>query len=98
MNALANSQKSELEKFLGKDQSRKVTFARYTGQENRADRDADPRQPTRHPADQLRDAGAHADPPEGARQPDPQRGEPVASWCLTSCIPTAAGRAPTSPC
>lgn len=39
MNALANSQIGELEKFLGKSQP-KVTFARYTGQESRAERDA----------------------------------------------------------
>ncbi|MCW2903190.1 MAG: box helicase, partial [Streptosporangiaceae bacterium] len=39
MNALANSQLGELEKFLGKDKP-KVSFARYTGQESRADRDA----------------------------------------------------------
>jgi len=44
MNALANSQRGELEKFLGKDMQR-VSFARYTGQERRAERDiilADP--------------------------------------------------------
>ncbi|MGV9613198.1 DEAD/DEAH box helicase [Nocardia xishanensis] len=39
MNALANSQLGELEKFLGKDKP-KVTFARYTGQESRDERDA----------------------------------------------------------
>lgn len=38
MNALANSQLKELEKFLG-ETSPKVTFARYTGQENREDRE-----------------------------------------------------------
>ena len=38
MNALANSQCNELEKFLGKDH-RKVTFARYTGQEKPGDRE-----------------------------------------------------------
>lgn len=38
MNALANSQRNELEKFLGKTNP-KVTFARYTGQENREDRE-----------------------------------------------------------
>jgi ATP-dependent helicase YprA (DUF1998 family)/very-short-patch-repair endonuclease len=38
MNALANSQRNELEKFLGKDH-RKVTFERYTGQESPADRE-----------------------------------------------------------
>ncbi|VVJ21670.1 Helicase [Amycolatopsis camponoti] len=38
MNALANSQRGELEKFLGKV-APKVTFKRYTGQESRAERD-----------------------------------------------------------
>ncbi len=38
MNALANSQRNELEKFLGKEHP-KVTFARYTGQESRSDRE-----------------------------------------------------------
>ncbi len=42
MNALANSQKGELEKYLEMGYPsavRKVTFARYTGQEGRLDRD-----------------------------------------------------------
>ena len=39
MNALANSQRDELEKFLGKTNP-KVSFARYTGQENREEREA----------------------------------------------------------
>ena len=39
MNALANSQRSELEKFLGIEHP-KVTFDRYTGQEKRPERDA----------------------------------------------------------
>ncbi|UAK32349.1 DEAD/DEAH box helicase [Nocardia asteroides] len=38
MNALANSQLGELEKFLGRDNP-EVTFGRYTGQETRAERD-----------------------------------------------------------
>lgn len=38
MNALANSQLGELEKFLGKDKP-KVTFGRYTGQESRSERE-----------------------------------------------------------
>jgi len=41
MNALANSQVGELEKYLGKDPAtRKVTFAKYTGQEKTDDRRA----------------------------------------------------------
>lgn len=38
MNALANSQRNELEKFLGTT-NQKVTFARYTGQEKPSDRE-----------------------------------------------------------
>jgi ATP-dependent helicase YprA (DUF1998 family) len=38
MNALANSQRNELEKFLGKDHP-KVTFDRYTGQESHRERE-----------------------------------------------------------
>ncbi|MFC3833956.1 MULTISPECIES: DEAD/DEAH box helicase [Deinococcus] len=41
MNALANSQMEELEKFLGEQpDERKVTFARYTGQEKKTQKDA----------------------------------------------------------
>ena len=40
MNALANSELGELGKFLGIGRSRAVTFKRYTGQENRVERDA----------------------------------------------------------
>lgn len=43
MNALANSQKQELEKYLSTgyaDGSKPVSFARYTGQESQAERDA----------------------------------------------------------
>lgn len=39
MNALANSQLGELEKFLGRDKP-KATFKRYTGQESRVEREA----------------------------------------------------------
>jgi len=46
MNALANSQVQELEKFLGHGFGKKpVTFARYTGQEDDAARDAIKRNP-----------------------------------------------------
>lgn len=38
MNALANSQRNELEKFLGTT-NQKVTFARYTGQETSSERE-----------------------------------------------------------
>jgi hypothetical protein len=38
MNALANSQREELEKFVGNVADRPVTFARYTGQDDDAER------------------------------------------------------------
>ena len=38
MNALANSQRNELEKFLG-NENPKVSFARYTGQEKQGRRE-----------------------------------------------------------
>ena len=48
MNALANSQMKELEKYIGESgvpESRKPTFARYTGQESREQREAVSRNP-----------------------------------------------------
>ena len=48
MNALANSQMKELEKFIGESglpESRRPTFARYTGQESREEREAVSRNP-----------------------------------------------------
>lgn len=48
MNALANSQRDELEKFLGAygdDDARPVTYARYTGQEGTEERDRIRRNP-----------------------------------------------------
>jgi ATP-dependent helicase YprA (DUF1998 family) len=59
MNALANSQAEELKKFLekgypeGKPPGR---FARYTGQEKVAEKEAIHSNPPRHPACQLPDA------------------------------------------
>ena len=68
MNALANSQLGELEKFLGTVPSNQpVSFARYTGQENDGEARSDHREPARHPAHQLRDAGAGPHPPARAR-------------------------------
>ena len=97
MNALANSQLGELEKFLGDRPAPKVTFARYTGQESRSEREAI-LQPAGHPADQLRDAGADAHPAAGARRRSSRRPRTCRSSSSTSCTPTAAARAPTSPC
>jgi hypothetical protein len=46
MNALANSQREELKKFLGSESSsRAVSFDRYTGQETKAEREAIARNP-----------------------------------------------------
>ncbi|MCU1248740.1 MAG: box helicase domain protein [Edaphobacter sp.] len=48
MNALANSQMKELEKFIGESglpETRRPTFARYTGQERREEREAISRSP-----------------------------------------------------
>ena len=70
MNALANSQEQELEKFLKfgyPDGRGPVTFRRYTGQENDDERQRDPRGPTGHPAHELRDA--RADPHAHRRAP-----------------------------
>ena len=101
MNALANSQLGELEKFLShrlpaaaQARSRSpATPARRTtrsAQEILA-------QPAGHPAHELRDA--RADPDAAVRAADrraPRRG--FGSSSSTSCTPTAAGRAPTSRC
>ena len=46
MNALANSQLGELEKFLGTE-NQPVTFERYTGQESTREAQGDHRQPAR---------------------------------------------------
>lgn len=48
MNALANSQRNELEKFLER-RTRKSASARYTGQENREEREKTPRLSPGHP-------------------------------------------------
>ena len=63
MNALANSQLRESEKFLkiGYPDGPPVTFARYTGQESADDRARCHLGSSGHPADQLRDARAGAD-------------------------------------
>ena len=68
MNALANSQRGELEKFLTRGYGRghePVTYARYTGQEKDVERASHHGQSTGHPADQLRDARTAAHPPAG---------------------------------
>ena len=101
MNALANSQANELEKFLCRGfpdgQAARHLPALHGPGEGRG-APGDPRQPAGHPADQLRDAGA--DPHPAARAEDRQRGPRTAcaSWCSTSCTPTAAARAPTWRC
>ena len=69
MNALANSQKGELEKFLqsGFPQGRPpVTFERYTGPGRGGRACPHPRQSPGHPAHELRDARADPHPPARA--------------------------------
>ena len=62
MNALANSQIEELDKFVNNVPGQKpVTFARHTGQEEAEERKADRREPTRHSPHQLHDARASDD-------------------------------------
>ena len=63
MNALANSQAGELEKFLnyGFGGAQPVTFKRYTGQDDDEARNAHHREPAGHLAHQLRDARADLD-------------------------------------
>ena len=102
MNALANSQLQRAEEVPAATGSPRasepVTFARYTGQERQADAGPDPQQPAGHPADELRDAGAHAHPAPGPADADPHGATGWSSSSSTSCTPTAAGRARTSRC
>lgn len=98
MNALANSQLKELEKFLLLGYPNKkgpVTFARYTGQES----DEERQRIIANPPDILltnyvmleliltRVAGAGCSPPRRCN-----------FWCSTNCIPTGDAREPMSPC
>ena len=100
MNALANSQVGELEKFLvfgppGADGARHVRPLHRAGERRGAP--GDPRHAARHPAHELRDARADPDAAVRAtRSSTAARG--FGSSCWTSCTPTAAGRAPTSAC
>jgi ATP-dependent helicase YprA (DUF1998 family) len=62
MNALANSQREELTKFLdqsGLPENLRPTFARYTGQEDDDERVREGQ--ARHPADEFHDARAFDD-------------------------------------
>ena len=64
MNALANSQREELTRFLQLGYpagAEPVTFARYTGQEKSEERDQIAQESSRHNPDQLHDAGTHDD-------------------------------------
>ena len=70
MNALANSQHNELEKYLRDGYPRPragdVRPVHRAGGPGRPGQD--PQQPAGHPADELRDAGAHAHPPRDRRR------------------------------
>jgi ATP-dependent helicase YprA (DUF1998 family) len=66
MNALANSQKGELEKFLKfgyPDEKGPVTFERYTGQENDQEKKPHHVESTGYLADQLYYVGIDLDSP-----------------------------------
>ncbi|HEX4099369.1 MAG TPA: DEAD/DEAH box helicase [Pseudonocardiaceae bacterium] len=96
MNALANSQLHELEKFLKNgypDRGEPVTFRRYTGQDREADRVRHPQQPARHPAHQLRDAGTGPDQARGAGSPHHRSARPSFSRTGRAAhLPGTAGR------
>ena len=96
MNALANSQVGELEKFLQfgyPEGGEPVTFARYTGQESPDERAPDPRRAAGHPADQLRDARAGPDPAGRAQAAGPRRaGTAVPRARRAAHLPRPAGR------
>ena len=100
MNALANSQYGELEKFLRHgypDGRGPVTLRRYTGQESDEQKRGDRRQPAGHPADELRDAGADPDPAPGA-QPDRRGAGPAVPGPRRAAhLPRPPGE-PTSRC
>ncbi len=100
MNALANSQLEELDKFVANVAGRAARHVRALHGPGRR-RGAAPhrRQPARHPAHQLHDARAPDDAAGRARsQGHRQLRRACASSCSTSCTPTAAARAPTSRC
>ena len=94
MNALANSQYGELEKFLRNgfpDGKEPVTFARYTGQESEAER----KRIVANPPDILLTNYVMLEliltrPQE--RRSLIRRPGPATSWCSTSCTRTGAGR------
>ena len=92
MNALANSQLEELEKYLRDGYGagdEPVTFARYTGQENDERRRQIRDEPAGHPAHQLRDAGADAHPAGRPAAADRAWPRGCSSSSSTSCTPTA---------
>ena len=95
MNALANSQLGELEKFLHHGYpagQSPVTFQRYTGQESFDREERDQGEPAGHPAHELRDAGAD---PDAAGRPGTRargRGAEVPRSGRAPHLPGAAGR------
>ncbi len=101
MNALANSQYGELEKFLrrGLPRGREPRSIRHVhrprGSRTRSKQIV--ANPPGHPAHELRDARADPDPARRA-QSHSSRPRACDSSCSTSCTPTAAARAATSPC
>ena len=99
MNALANSQYRELERFLKRgyaEGGEPVTFRRYTGQDKEAER----KEILANPPDILLTNYVMLElvltRPDAFGWSQPQVG--CVSWYWTNCTPTAAGRAPMSPC
>lgn len=63
MNALANSQRGELDKYVNfgfPDKKGPVTFARYTGQESDKEKESNHEQSARYTADELCHAGVNS--------------------------------------
>jgi len=100
MNALANSQYGELEKFLGygyPEGQQPVRFARYTGQESEEARQEIITNTSRYPAYHLRDARADPDPPSGPQHRHGCRGTWVLGSRRVAHVSRATGRRRSPP-
>jgi hypothetical protein len=99
MNALANSQLEELDKFVGNVPGAPRSLRALHRPGERRGAKAHRGRPAGHPPDQLHDARAPDDPAGRSR---PARHRKTARGCAssssTSCTPTAGARAPTWPC
>lgn len=101
MNALANSQVGELEKFLKFGYplgGEPVTFARYTGQESPDERTRILAEPPDILLTNYVMRSSWFSPVRTSESDWSVRPRGCASWRWTSCTPTADGRGLTSPC